>query len=307
MKKLLCALGLLLIPGVLFAQAPIAADAISASSTDCTVASSCVLLRFPPGTASVGVQIAGTFSETLLFEATLDGVNFTAVGGTPIAGGAIVTSATAAGVWQFGVAGLQELRVRCSVFASGQASVVILGTQGMPGAATAIASFTAVGNKVEVVDGSGNILPTTPSGSQTAANSDSIVCATDTTCITTSVAATSGSGVVTYAATGTAAATIDASPGQIYGIAVDSGANTADVWVELFNAASGSVTLGSTPVMFSFKVPGGTAPTGGGNNPMPFGVPIGIPFSTALSWACTTGPGGATQAPVYCGINVVRK
>jgi hypothetical protein len=203
MKKLLCALGLLLIPGVLLAQAPIAADAISASSTDCTVASSCVLLRFPPGTASVGVQIAGTFSETLLFEATLDGVNFTAVGGTPIAGGAIVTSATAAGVWQFGVAGLQELRVRCSVFASGQASVVILGTQGMPGAATAIASFTAVGNKVEVVDGSNNVLPTTASGPVVPSSADGIVVSYEALTsggITTAMTATTSTVVVSATA-----------------------------------------------------------------------------------------------------------
>jgi hypothetical protein len=120
-------------------------------------------------------------------------------------------------------------------------------------------------------------------------------------------ATATGSGVITYFATGATTTTITASPGQIYGLAVDDGVGTGDVWVELFNAASGSVTLGNTAPMLSFKVPGGTAPTGGGNNPIPFGIPIGIPFSTALSWACVTTPGGSTTAPSPCTINLGRK
>jgi hypothetical protein len=129
---------------------------------------------------------------------------------------------------------------------------------------------------------------------------------TDIVAVLSSATAT-GSGVTTYMATGSAVTQISNAAGQIYGLAVDSGANTGDVYVSLFNSLSANVTLGSTPVLMSFKVPGGTAPTGGGNTPIPFGTPIGIPFSTALSWACTTVPGGATQAGTWCGINLIRK
>lgn len=48
---------------------------------------------------SIGVQITGTFTATLQFEATIDGVTWFAALLTPVAGGAAVSSASAAGAW----------------------------------------------------------------------------------------------------------------------------------------------------------------------------------------------------------------
>lgn len=47
----------------------------------------------------IGVQISGTISATLQFEASIDGVNFIAAPMVPSGGGAAVTSATAADFW----------------------------------------------------------------------------------------------------------------------------------------------------------------------------------------------------------------
>lgn len=71
----------------------------------------------------LGVQISGTFTGTLQFEgriAQTDDVNdWFAITGTPAAGGAGVTSATAAGRWFIQYAGLAAARVRCSAYTSG--------------------------------------------------------------------------------------------------------------------------------------------------------------------------------------------
>lgn len=114
-----------------------------------------------------------------------------------------------------------------------------------------------------------------------------------------------GSEITTYADVGAAATTISSSAATLYSISADGGTNTADLWVELFNAASGSVTLGTTAPKLIYKIPGGTGPTGGANNPQ---IPIaGIPFDTAMSWACVTAPKGASAAGSNCTITVGKK
>jgi hypothetical protein len=82
------------------------------------------------------------------------------------------------------------------------------------------------------------------------------------------------------------AVAIKASAGQIYGWFLDNTENTATTFFQIYNIASGSVTVGtSTPVM-SFAVPGG-----GSANVM---NAMGIAFGTAISIAATTGYSNGT-------------
>lgn len=81
--------------------------------------------------AGVAVQITGTWTGTLIFEASVDGTNFfttsvIAIGGT----GALATTTTANGQWQGDIAGFSHFRVRCSVTGTGTAVVSIRATLG---------------------------------------------------------------------------------------------------------------------------------------------------------------------------------
>lgn len=129
MRRLPFALALaLLFPLVARAQAPTSANGIlTAVSASCSPASGCVALALPsPSTGSIGVQVAGTFTGTLEFEASADnGTTWVAISGTPVASTTTVTSTTAPGIWRFSVGGLTNLRVRPSAFASGRATVAI--------------------------------------------------------------------------------------------------------------------------------------------------------------------------------------
>ncbi len=68
------------------------------------------------GATVVGLQITGTFTATVVFEASIDGTTFFSVLGTPYAGGAAVSSATAPGNWILYVPGACKVRARCSAF-----------------------------------------------------------------------------------------------------------------------------------------------------------------------------------------------
>lgn len=69
--------------------------------------------------------------------------------------------------------------------------------------------------------------------------------------------------------------------------------NTAVTYVQLFNATSASVTVGTTPPFVFISLPGvaSAAATGSAAN---LEVTNGIPFSTAISCAATTTPTGNT-------------
>ena len=79
------------------------------------------------GVDAFSVAVSGTFVATVTFEGTIDGTTFFAVGLTPMAGGAAVTSATAPGQWYASpVMALLQFRARVSAFTSGAVTVVVL-------------------------------------------------------------------------------------------------------------------------------------------------------------------------------------
>lgn len=132
--------------------------------------------------------------------------------------------------------------------------------------------------------------------------------------VTPSSYSPSGYGVTSYvssATPGTATAVnIATLPGMIYGLTANAGINTAgvQVFINFFNATSANVTPGTTAAMFSEPMQaGGTSNTLTKATIMPFGEPIAIPFSTALSFNCTTIRNGTIGTQVPCNVNAVTK
>ena len=127
MKRLFLAVSFLfLFSGIGFAQSTDTVQGyLSAEGTTCAV-TKCVTLSIPAGSGSVGIQISGTFTADIEIEATIDGSNYLAVSAFPLTAGASVTQVTAAGAWRLNAAGLKKVRVRCSDYTSGLASVTIV-------------------------------------------------------------------------------------------------------------------------------------------------------------------------------------
>ena len=74
---------------------------------------------------AAGVQVTGTFSATLLIEATMDGTNWNTYAFINCASGATETSITATGQYRTELVGVSSVRVRCSSFTSGSAAVTL--------------------------------------------------------------------------------------------------------------------------------------------------------------------------------------
>jgi hypothetical protein len=89
---------------------------------DCSVPSSCASFQ-AGGSASLTLQVAGTFTGTLTFEATADGVNWLTVPLTNLATGAQVTTTTAPGAFAMANPGILRLRARATAAMTGIARV----------------------------------------------------------------------------------------------------------------------------------------------------------------------------------------
>jgi hypothetical protein len=102
-------------------------------------------------------------------------------------------------------------------------------------------------------------------------------------------------GVLTVTGTiGATATAIKASAGQLYGWYIGNN-NSTIVYCQIFNVASGSVTLGTTAPTLSFMIPANCAA-----NVL---NPMGIAFGTAISFAFTTTRSGLTGPAVTCDYN----
>lgn len=82
------------------------------------------------GARSIGVQITGTITATVTFEASLDGSTWVACGMAAIGDtdAAAVTSASAVGLFVFAGAdagAISHFRARCSAFTSGPVVVTV--------------------------------------------------------------------------------------------------------------------------------------------------------------------------------------
>ena len=79
--------------------------------------------------------------------------------------------------------------------------------------------------------------------------------------------------------------------------------NTVQVFLQIFDVASGSVTLNSTVPNLSLLIPAGDGTEDGGFTES---WPDGIQFDTAISYAITTTATGSTAASSTCAMNAAH-
>lgn len=116
-------------------------------------------------------------------------------------------------------------------------------------------------------------------------------------------AATTGGTTNGYSGNVTNSATAaDASPGQLYGWYIGN-TNTSQCYLQFFDLATGSVTLGSTAPKFSFMIPANSSGPGGANVLSALG-PV---FATAITVAATTTRSGASACSNGLDVNLFIK
>lgn len=132
-------------------------------------------------------------------------------------------------------------------------------------------------------------------GQATMANSTPVVIASNQTAFPVSLNPSTTGGWDTLNATAADGATactntaqaVKASAGAFGGFYFDN-PNTADEWLQIYNVASGSVTVGTTAPKLTYRIPGATANSVGGTQE----IANGITFGTAIAIACTSTAGG---------------
>jgi hypothetical protein len=126
MRKTLLLLCFGLLTSLLWGQNNITASSSTCGTNDSSTSSACVVLPINNASGTGTVSIIGTYSGTLQFETSVDGgASWVAIQGTPPGSSSAVTSTTSTGTWVFRVSASSFLRVRCSSYVSGTATVTM--------------------------------------------------------------------------------------------------------------------------------------------------------------------------------------
>ena len=81
------------------------------------------------GRRGLAIQVAGTFSGTLTFKATVNGTAYHEIGLAPVDGGAVASTATAAGIWVLDInPGYTKIQVYWTARTSGAVTITALAT-----------------------------------------------------------------------------------------------------------------------------------------------------------------------------------
>ena len=94
---------------------------------------------------------------------------------------------------------------------------------------------------------------------------------------------------------------VKTTPGTIWVIEC-SNPNSADAYIQLFDAATGDVTVGTTAPTQTYLVPAGDGTNAGG---FLVTFPAGMFFTTAITHACTTTATGAGDPTTGLILNIV--
>lgn len=159
-KSLIFGLCLLVVP--CFAQNPQQQNStgtISATTSNCNATlintTSCIVLPLAKDSASATFAISGSYTGTLNFEVTVNGVT-SSLSVTPQAGGAAVISTTGTGTWQVGVVASSTVQVRASALSGGTPSVTIQSsTAPLPsgGGSGTVTSVSGTANQIDIATG----------------------------------------------------------------------------------------------------------------------------------------------------------
>jgi hypothetical protein len=224
------------------------------------------------GFTSFAVQLVGTWTGTIVFEANIDPTNVSGWVGVDVwdeSQEKYVTSTTANGNWWFEPIGsVGAIRVRASAWTSGTATGLLLA--GM-----------AHNANFEYTGANGTTLPSNIAAIGGSDGTNLRALSVDTTgkLQTVTVPTTTGGLTTTrvISAASTNASTPKASAGQVYGWSIQNSGGS-NRFVKLYNKASNPTVGTDTPFMTLM------IPTGGGNN---FMGDVGIPFSTGIAMAIT--------------------
>lgn len=254
---------LLLLPSVALAQAPIrVSGTISADEGTVQITSL--------GYGTVGVQLGGTFTATVVFE--ISNGAWTTVTCELAAGGAVgVSSATATGMWFCPVSGASLFRVRVSDYTSGTVDIDLVASSGARGQSSVsiVGSATLDTNIVNVPSISiANLVPTSAP-----------------------TYAVSPCTIVTTASTN---ATVCAdAPANVYGVYYAINTTETPAFMRVINDDS-SITCADTPV-FVVPIPASSAAGVYGGVALPWVNPIN--FSTGVGVCVSSGADGTGNAP----------
>jgi len=124
------------------------------SGTACVTApTACATWQVPPGAPTLTFQVTGTFSATVTWEASADGVSWFAVTATKLATGVVASTATTTGQYAISNPGLRAVRARCTVYASGGVNVTL--TRGTASTARGNDASSATGTLAAANGGTG--------------------------------------------------------------------------------------------------------------------------------------------------------
>ena len=73
------------------------------------------------------VQLVGTFTGTVTFEATVDSTNWAVINGMPVASTTPASTATAEGIWYITSNGLSGVRVKATAWTDGSLVATLVG------------------------------------------------------------------------------------------------------------------------------------------------------------------------------------
>ncbi|MHB8638017.1 MAG: hypothetical protein ACYC96_16280 [Fimbriimonadaceae bacterium] len=234
---------------------------------------------------SVSIGVQGTYAATLVVQVSADGENWVTVPSSAYAKVADGSTGnlSGAGMWTVPVSGVAA-RITCSAYTSGAAAVSLIPYS---------ASSSGGGASSSVTANAGANLNTSALALESGGNLATIAGAVSSAKVQAAAVAQAAGGSTPWTNGGaaiTTAVTIDSSTGSFYDYAAANASATTGYWVEFFNAASGSVTLGTTAPVWMMYVPPG--PSGTVEH---FSVPHA--FGTALSIAFVTAPNGSSAAP----------
>lgn len=115
---------------------PFAANAASISrsltSSSCVSGNTTGCVTLSSTSASVSVQLAGTWTASVVFEGSNDNASFTMLRGWPTGGGESTTTATTPGTWLVDSGGLLYVRVRAASYTSGDVAVSMSSASARP-------------------------------------------------------------------------------------------------------------------------------------------------------------------------------
>jgi hypothetical protein len=151
MKRLTLLLLLLLVPFTAAAQNLTTSGSISVQAAACSTGASSgyVWYQLPKNTAAVALALSGTWTGTVQFVGSADGVNWASIGAVPIAGGATVTSATGNATWSIASGGVQYVCAYASTYTTGPIAVSMSSsTSGSGGSSYNPASVAITGGTI---------------------------------------------------------------------------------------------------------------------------------------------------------------